>query len=175
MKDCEVQMQKIDSIISELKMIMQENDLSQTWLVNTLKDRCSRNTITTFLNKEETDTRLSTLLMILDACRVELRLETERSREAMIRGDIAAYREETEKLRAALELSDKDLQFFRGRYEELIEKNTELTKMVSKQQDQIEKYMARTEKLETSNAASQEDIRRKDARIVELSKKLGIW
>lgn len=168
-------MQRIDNIISELRMIMQSNDITQTWLVNTLKEKCSRNTILTFLNKDDADPKLSTFLMILDACGVELRLYTERSRESLLSGDIAAYRAETAQLREELEKMKESLTFFKSRYEELIDKNTALTSTIEKQQAQIEKYMNRMENAENALYAAHENISRKDARIVELSKKLKLW
>lgn len=175
MSESRYSMQRIDSLISELKMIMQSGDISQTWLVNALRDKCSRNTILTFLNKDDADPKLSTLLMILDACGVELRLDTERSKEAIMSGDITSYRTEAEALRSELDAVKKDLDFFKSRYEELIDKNTALTKTVEKQQAQIEKYMIRMENADNALYAAQEDVRRKDARIVELSKKLDMW
>lgn len=175
MKESEKTMQKIDALVSELKTIMQSNDITQTWLVNTLKDKCSRNTILAFMTKADADPKLSTLLMILDACGVDIRFETERSREAVISGDIAAYRTETESLRAELESMEKDRDYFKSRYEKLIEKNTALTSAVEKQQGQIEKYMLRMENAENALYTAHENIQRKDARIVELSKKLGMW
>lgn len=168
-------MQRIDGIISELKMIMQESGITQTGIVTMLDGKCSRNTIISFFNKSETDPRLTTLLMILDACGVKLRLDTERSREAIISGDIEAYRTETEALRTELEKTQSSLEFFKSRYEELIDKNTVMTRTIDKQQAQIEKYMTRMENAENAIYDANEDIRRKDARIVELSKKLGIW
>ena len=175
MQGSDIHMQKIESIVAELKTIMQNNGITQTRIVTTLDGWCSRNTIINFLNKDDADPKLSTLLLILDACGVELRLDTERSREALISGDIAAYREEMEASRSSLESAKKDLEFFKSRYEELIDKNTALTKTVEKQQAQIEKYMQRMENADNALYASQEDVRRKDARIVELSKKLDMW
>ncbi len=164
-------MQKIDNIISELKMIMQNNDITQAKIVNILDGKCARNTILTFFKGDkagEADPRLSTLLMILDACGVELRLETERSREAIMSGDIAAYRTEAEQIRTELEAVREDKNFYKVRYEELIDKNTALTRTVEKQQGQIDKYIDRMAKAEDA-------IYRKDARIVELSKLCGKW
>ena len=175
MEGSDTTMQRIDTIISELRTIMQSNDISQTWLVNALKDKCSRNTILTFLNKDDADPKLSTFLMILDACGVDLRLDTERSKEAIMSGDIASYREEAETLRTDLAETKNRLDFFKSRYEELIDKNTALTLTVEKQQSHIEKYMQRMENAENALFAAQEDVRRKDARIVELSKKLDMW
>lgn len=175
-------MQKIDAIISELKMIMQNNNITQTRLVTMLDGWCSRNTVLNFLNKEDADPRLSTLLLILDACGVKLRLETERSKEALMSGDIESYRVECEQIRAKLEETQTDLEFFRSRYNELIEKNTSLTEainrqqgVIEKQQGQIERYMLRMENAENAIYEAHGDIRRKDARIVELSKKLDLW
>ena len=90
-------------------------------------------------------------------------------------GDIASYRTEAESLRSEVDATKKDLDFFKGRYEELIDKNTALTKTVEKQQAQIEKYMQRMENADNALYAAQDDVRRKDARIVELSKKLDMW
>lgn len=168
-------MQRIDNFISELKMIMQDSGISQTKLVGILDGKCARNTVLGFFSKSDPDPRISTFLMILDACGVEMRLETERSREALMSGDIAAYREETERLRTDLAKSEESLSFFKSRYEELIDKNTALTLTVEKQQAQIEKYMQRMENAENALYAAQENISRKDARIVELSKKIGLW
>ena len=162
-----VNMKKIEEINAELKVIMQDSGISQTAVVNALDGKCSRNTVLTFLKGGE-DCKLSTLLMILDACGVELRLETERSREAIMAGDIAAYRTETEKLRSENE-------HFKARSEELTEKNAALTRIVEKQQDQIERYMNRMENAENAVYKAMEDIRRKDARIVELSKESKRW
>ena len=175
MQGSDIQMQKIESIVAELKTIMQNNGITQTRIVTTLDGWCSRNTIINFLNKDDADPKLSTLLMILDACGVELRLDTERSKEAIMSGDIASYRTEAEALRSELDAVKKDLDFFKSRYEELIDKNTALTKTVEKQQAQIEKYMQRMENADNALYAAQDDVRRKDARIVELSKKLDMW
>ena len=170
-------MQKIDSIIAELKMIMQNNDITQTKIVNILDGKCARNTILTFFKGDhgETDPRLSTLLMILDACGVQLRLETERSREAILSGDIAAYRAEVEQMRSELEEIKKSRDFLQERYTELIEKNTTLTNAVEKQQGQIERYMLRMEKAENALYDANDNIKRKDAKIVELLEKYGSW
>ena len=161
-------MQRIDSIINELKTIMQNNDISQTKIVNILEGKCARNTVLSFFNKGEADPKLSTLLMILDACAVELRLDTARSRAAILSGDIAAYRDEQEQLRAELEKAQANIDFYKSRYEELIDKNTTLTNTLEKQQNQIDRYINRMERAEDA-------IYRKDARIVELSKLCGKW
>lgn len=167
-------MQRIDNLVSELKAIMQDGSISQYGVVNALDGKCARNTILTFF-KGDADCKLSTLLMILDACGVELRLETEKSREAIMAGDIAAYRTEAEQLRTELENASTDKEFYKSRYEELIEKNTALTSAIEKQQNQIERYMARMEKAEDAIYAANENIRRKDAKIVELLNKAGKW
>lgn len=170
----EVTMQKIDSIVNELKNIMQSNNISQNSIINALDGKCARNTILSFF-KGDADCKLSTLLMIIDACGVELRLETERSRQAILNRDIAEYRDEAEKLRSEVEEIGKDRDFYKARYEELIAKNTALTGIVEKQQGQIERYMSRMEHAEEALYSSNADARRKDERIVELSKQLGKW
>ena len=170
----EVPMQKIDSIVSELKSIMQDSDISQTSVVSSLDGKCARNTILSFF-KGDADCRLSTLLMILDACGVDLRLETERSKQAILSGDISEYRVESEKMRADLAETTADRDFYKSRYEELIDKNTTLTETVSKQQGQIERYMQRMEHAEEAMYSAVDDSRRKDAKIVELLKALGKW
>lgn len=167
-------MQQIGNIVNELKMIMQGGNISQTSIVSALDGKCARNTVLTFFKGGE-DCKLSTLLMILDACGVELRLETERSREAIMAGDIAAYRTETEEMRQELDETRKTRDFLQSRYEELIDKNTILTKSIEKQQSQIEKYMERMERAENALYEANSDIRRKDARIVELSKFCKKW
>ena len=170
----DIDMQKIDLIVSELKTIMQSSDISQTAVISLLEGKCARNTILSFF-KGDADCKLSTLLMIIDACGVELRLETERSRQAILSGDIAEYRAEAEQLRSELASTTADRDFYKNRYEELIDKNTALTKIVEKQQTQIEKYMERMEHAEEALYSSNADARRKDERIVELSKALGKW
>lgn len=170
----EVDMQKVDKLIGQLKMIMQDNGITQTSLVSLLDGKVARNTILSVL-KEDADCKLSTLLMILDACGVDLRLETERSREAILSGDIAEYRAETERLRSELEEEKSNKDFYKVRYEELIDKNTSLTTTIEKQQNTIEKYMSRMEKAENALYSANEDMRRKDAKIVELMKSLGKW
>lgn len=170
----EVDMQKIDTIVNELKTIMQSNDISQNFIISALEGKCARNTILSFY-KGDADCKLSTLLMILDACGVDLRFETERSREAILGGDISEYRQEAETLRSELVSTTADRDFYKSRYEELIGKNTALTKIVEKQQTQIEKYMERMEHAEEALYSSNADARRKDERIVELSKALGKW
>lgn len=174
-------MQQIANIISELKMIMHDNDISQTSIINALDGKCARNTILNFY-KGDADCKLSTLLMILDACGVELRLETDRSKEAILSGDIAAYRTEVDNLRSELERSEEGSRFYKERYSELIDKNTDLTHtimdqqhQIAKQQGQIEKYMERMEKQENFNHAMYEDVQRKDAKIVELLKTVKKW
>ena len=170
-------MQRIDGLINELKTIMADNGISQTRIVSALDGKCSRNTVLNVFkgDREDADPKLSTLLMILDACRVELRLETERSREAIMSGDIASYRADVENIRAELEKTEKERDFFKSRYEELADKNTSMTSTIEKQQAQIETYMARMQRAEEALYSTQDDIRRKDARIVELSKQLGKW
>lgn len=163
----EADMQQIEKIVNELKTIMQSSDISQTRIVNALDGKCARNTILSFF-KGDADCKLSTLLMILDACGVELRMETERSRQAILSGDIAEYRAEVERVRSDLSSVQADRDFYKTRYEELVDKNTALTNTVEKQQGQIEKYMQRMERAEDA-------IYRKDARIVELSKLCGKW
>lgn len=175
--ESEKTMQRIDSLISELKMIMQANGISQTSIINALEGKCARNTVLSVLNGDrgKTDPRLSTLLMILDACAVELRMETDRSREAILSGDIAAYRTEIEQLRTELDHITKEKEYFQGRFDELVEKNTVLTKTVDKQQSHIERYMARMERAEDALYAANADSRRKDAKIVELLTREGKW
>lgn len=170
----EVNMQKIDIIISELKTIMQENDITQTHVVSLLDGKCARNTILSFF-KGDADCRLSTLLMILDACGVELRMETERSKQALLSSDISSYRVEFDKMRLELEEAINNRDFFKSRYEELIDKNTSLTNTIEKQQGQIEKYMERMEHAEEALYRSNADSRRKDEKIVELLKEAGRW
>ncbi len=170
-------MQRIDNIINELKMIMQNNGISQSAIVTLLDGKCARNTILNVFkgDKNDSDPRLSTFLMILDACGVELRLDTERSKEAILSGDIAEYRAEVERIRAELEAAKSRRDYLQERYDELIDKNTTLTNSVGKQQAQIEKYMERMEKAENALYAANENIARKDAKIVELLSKIGKW
>lgn len=170
----EVDMQRIDKIISELKTIMQATDISQTSIVNALDGKCSRNTVLSFF-KGDKDCKLSTLLMVLDACNTELRLETGKSKQAILSGDISEYREEAERLRAELVKVEDNLKFYKSRYEELIDKNTTLTNSIDKQQKQIEKYMERMENAENALYSANADLRRKDARIVSLLEKMGKW
>lgn len=170
----DIDMQKIDSVVNELKTIMQSSDISQSSIINALDGKCARNTILSFF-KGDADCKLSTLLMILDACGVEMRLETERSRQAILSGDIAEYRAEAEQLRTELADVESNRDFYKTHYEELIDKNTALTGIVEKQQGQIERYMARMEHAEEALYSSNADSRRKDEKIVELLKALGKW
>ena len=170
----EVDMQKIDFIVSELKTIMQDTDITQTSIVSLLEGKCARNTILSFF-KGDADCRLSTFLMIIDACGVDLRMETERSKQAILSGDISDYRVEAEQIRSDLTSAIADRDFYRTRYEELIEKNTALTNTVEKQQLTIETYMRRMEHAEEALYSSNADSRRKDEKIVELLKALGKW
>ena len=170
----ETDMQKIDALVNELKTIMQDSSISQTSIVSLLDGKCARNTILSFF-KGDADCRLSTLLMILDACGVELRLETERSKQAILSGDISEYRVEAENMRSELADVTSNRDFYKGCYEELIDKNTSLTNTVEKQQAQIEKYMMRMEHAEEALYSSNADARRKDEKIVELLKALGRW
>ena len=167
-------MQKIDFIVNELKTIMQNNDISQNAVINLLNGKCAKNTIISFF-KGDADCKLSTLLMILDACGVDLRLETERSRQAIMSGDIAEYRAETEKLRSELSKVTDENEHYKGRNEELISKNTSLTNTIEKQQTTIETYMRRMERAEEALYSSNADARRKDEKIVELLKAAGKW
>ena len=174
LNESEVQMQKINQITDELKTIMRDNDISQYAVVNLLEGKCARNTVLSFF-KGDADCKLSTLLMILDACGVELRLDTERSKQAIMAGDIAEYRAEAEKLRSALAHETEDKELYFERYTELIGKNTKLTDTIEKQQNQIEKYMIRMERAEEALYSANADARRKDAKIVELLTELGKW
>ena len=167
-------MQKINTIVSELKTIMQDSNISQNSVVSLLDGKCARSTILSFF-KGDADCRLSTLLMIMEVCGAELRIETERSRQAILSGDIAEYRAETEKLRSILEEVTEDRNSLNIRYSELIDKNTSLIETISKQQAQIERYMQRMEHAEEAMYSAVNDSRRKDAKIVELLTALGKW
>ncbi len=83
-------------------------------------------------------------------------------------GDIAAYRTETERLRAEVDTLTSEKDALQYRYDELIDKNTKLTSTIEKQQGQIDRYMTRMEKAENEIYSALADIRRKDAKIVEL-------
>ena len=165
--------QQINGIVRQLKDIMEDKGISQTHLVNVLDGKVARSTVLRVF--KDSDCTLGTLLMILDACGIELRLDTERSKEAIMAGDIAEYRKENEEMRGKLAEAEENRKFFKERYEELIEKNTTLTKTnadqqknIDKMQTQIEKYMERMERAENALYASNDDVRRKDAKIVEL-------
>ena len=170
----DINMQQIDSLVNELRTIMQSADISVNQLVRMLESKCAKNTILTFL-KGDSDCKLSTFLMILDAVGAEMRIDTERSKEAIMSGDIADYRIESEQLRVRLEKMEKDRDYFKERYEELADKNAQLTETTTKQQNTIEKYMIRMEKAENALYDLNESIKRKDARIVELSKLCDKW
>ena len=174
-------MKQINDIVKEIKGIMQFAGISVNSIVTSLNGKCSRQTILNFFGGDA-DCKLSTLLMILRAVGADIRIDTDMSKEAIISDDIAAYRAEVEQLRAALEQSNtesgelrKARDFLQTRYEELIDKNTALTKAVEKQQTQIEKYMERMERAENALYAANEDARRKDAKISELLSKGGQW
>lgn len=167
-------MQRIDGIVNELKTIMQDGSISVTSIINALGEKCSRNTILTFF-KGDSDCKLSTLLMILDACNADLRIDTERSRESILSGDIASYRNDIEQLRKEIDELSAEKNYLSTRYEELIAKNTKLTSTVERQQDVIDRYMQRMEKAENAIYEALENIRRKDARIVELSRECNKW
>ena len=172
--------QQINGIVRQLKDIMEDKGISQTHLVNVLDGKVARSTVLRVF--KDADCTLGTLLMILDACGIELRLDTERSKEALMAGDIAEYRKENEEMRGKLAEAEENGKFFKERYEELIEKNTTLTKanaeqqtqigkqqtQIEKMQSQIEKYMERMENAENALYLSNADCRRKDAKIVEL-------
>lgn len=160
-------MKQISDIINELKGIMQLNSISQNSVINALDGKCSRQTILNFF-KGDADCKVSTFLMIIRAVGAEIRIDTEMSKEAIMSGDIAAYRSEAETLRAALEDTAKALEEERAYNSDLKEKNAKLTNTVEKQQNQIDRYIDRMEKAE-------QNIYRKDERIVELSKRLGLW
>lgn len=170
----EYQMQQIYNIVNELKTIMQDGSISVTSIISALEDKCSRNTILTFF-KGDSDCKLSTLLMILDACGADLRIDTDRSRESILAGDIASYRTEIENLRSELEHTKEEKNYFQGRFDELVEKNTLLAQTIDKQQATIDRYMMRTERHETALFDALENIKRKDARIVELQKECNKW
>lgn len=172
--------QQINGIVRQLKDIMEDKGITQTHLVNVLDGKVARSTVLRVF--KDADCTLGTLLVILDACGIELRLDTERSKEAIMAGDIAEYRKENEEMRGKLTEAEENGKFFKERYEELIEKNTTLTKanadqqtqigkqqtQIEKMQSQIEKYMERMENAENALYLSNGDCRRKDAKIVEL-------
>lgn len=160
-------MKQIESIVNQIRTIMKSNGISQNFIINATDGKCSRATIINFLSGQM-DCKMSTLLIILEVIGAQLRIETEMSKEALLAGDISAYREKTERLRMELAAVTESRDFFKSRYEELIDKNTALTATVEKQQNQIERYMARMERAEDA-------IYRKDSRIVELSKLCGKW
>lgn len=191
----DIDMQQIGSIVDELKTIMNDSSISQTHIVNALDNKCSKNTILTFF-KGDSDCKLSTLLMILDACGANLRIDTERSKESILAGDIASYRTDAENLRSELEHTEAEKKYFQDRFDELVNKNTSLAETIDKQQETIDKqqetidkqqaaigkqqaiidkYMLRMEEAEKALYAVNADCRRKDARIVELSKECNKW
>ena len=167
-------MQRIYDVVSQIKMIMQSNDISQNSVINTLDGKCTRNTILTFF-KGDADCKLSTLMMILAAVGADMRIDTERSREAIISGDISEYRSETEALRTAYKELEAEKDAIQNRYSELIDKNTALTTTIEKQQKMIEQFTERMAKANEALYDAVKDIRRKDARIVELSKEAKKW
>ena len=160
-------MQRINDVVNQIKTIMTDQSISQTSIVSALDGKCARNTILTFF-KGDADCKLSTLLMILTAVGADLRIDTERSREAIMSGDIATYRNEAAALRTACADAEAARDAIQERYSELIDKNTALTKTIEKQQEIIFKYVERMERAENA-------LYRKDERIVELSKRLDIW
>lgn len=167
-------MQDIQNLVSQIKAIMADSGVSQTALVNLLDGKCSRATILSIL-REDSDFRVSTLLLLLDVLGVDFHLQTEKSRQAILAGDIAAYRTETEQIRADLESVTSRRDYLQERYDELLDKNTSLINTVSKQQSQIDRFMERMEKAENALYAANEDARRKDAKISELLSKGVQW
>ncbi len=163
----EVDMQELNDVVAQIRTIMQTSGYSQNALINALDGKVARNTIMAFL-KGEADCKVSTLLLMLDAIRADLRIDTEMSKEALMSGDISEYRTQTERYREQLEDAIKSRDFLQTRYEELIDKNTALTRTIEKQQEQIDRYIERMDRAE-------QNIERKDKRIVELSQRLGLW
>ena len=173
-------MQQINSIVGQLRAIMQDGGISQTHIINVLDGKVARNTVLSFF--KDADCKLSTLLMILDACGVDLRLETELSRAAIMNDDISAYRQKADEASNKLKEEQDKCSYIQQRNKELTDKNASLTRTVSdqqtqidkmqsqidKMQSQIEKYMERMEKAENALYLSNADCRRKDAKIVEL-------
>lgn len=170
----EVFMQRIDTIVSQLKSIMDSSGISQNFIISALDGKCSRNTILSFF-KGDSDCKLTTLLMVLEACNTQLRFDTEMSKEAILSGDISEYRAIADNLRDELTKTAESLNFYQTRYQELIDKNTSLTNTIEKQQELINRYIVRMENAENALYSANADIRRKDAKIVDLMKKYGQW
>lgn len=160
-------MQEIKDIITQINMIMHDGGISQTSVVNALDNKCSRVTILNLL-KGDGDFKMSTLMMVLDVIGVTLRLETEKSREAIMAGDIAVYRTETEHLRTDLESVCSERDAALSRVVELQEQVKKLTGIADSQQHVINRYIERIDAYEQRND-------RKDDRIEALEKRLGIW
>ena len=160
-------MQEIKNLVQQISTIMKDNGISQTSIVNALDGKCSRMTILN-LFKGDGDFKVSTLLMVLDVIGADLHLETEKSREAIMAGDIASYRAETEQLRVKVAEQQAAAENAAQRITELQEKNGTLTGIVDSQQRVINRYIERMD-------LAEQDLRRKDKKIDDLCKKLNLW
>ena len=160
-------MQEIKNIVDQINMIMRDGNISQNSVVNALEGKCARATVLNIF-KGEGDFKLSSLLMVLEVIGVDLRLETEKSREAIMAGDIAAYRVDNEKLRSDLEKERSANAVLNARVNDLQASNVRLTGTVESQQQTINRYIERMDRAE-------QRLDSKDERIVELSRRLGIW
>lgn len=160
-------MQEIKNLTQQISTIMKDNGISQTFIVNALDGKCSRMTILN-LFKGDGDFKVSTLLMVLDVIGAELRLETEKSREAIMAGDIAVYRVENEQLRTELDKERSANAVLTSRVDDLQASNARLTATVESQQQTINRYIERMDRAE-------QRLDSKDERIEELSRRLGIW
>lgn len=160
-------MQEIKNLVQQISTIMKDNGISQTSIVNALDGKCSRMTILN-LFKGDGDFKVSTLLMVLDVIGADLHLETEKSRAAIMAGDIADYRAETEQLRVKVAEQQAAAENAAQRITELQEKNGKLTDTVESQQRVINRYIERMD-------LAEQDLRRKDKKIDDLCIKFNIW
>lgn len=163
----EVNMQDINNVVAQIKTIMQASGYSQNALINALDGKVARNTISAFL-RGEADCKVSTLLLMLDALRADLRIDTEMSKEAIASGDISGYRIEAQALRDEIADAGEKLRAANERIADLQSKNEKLTNTIESQQHTINRYIERMDRAE-------QNIDRKDQRIVELSQRLGLW
>lgn len=160
-------MKQIDNLIQQIKTIMQVNGISQRFVIASAEGRCSRSTILNFF-KGDGDCKMSTFLLVLEIIGAKLHIETEMSKEALMAGDISEYRAKIDLLSEQLSEVSSARDTLQIRYNELIDKNTALTRTLEKQQEQIDRYIERMDRAE-------QNIERKDKRIVELSQRLNIW
>lgn len=161
-------MVKMSNLLSQLVAIREQAGVSVGQILVRTGNKYSKTTVTNFFQNKTANPNMETFVDMANACGANVILETADSKRAEMLGDIEDLRLEYSAKIEELAKVNGELERLRALYDEQTKQSTKLTATIDKQQDTIDHYIIRMEKAE-------EAIYRKDERIVELSKRLGIW